>query len=141
VRYLRAVLAMLGFLWTLPNTVLGLALGALTFQRPRFRHGVVFFDGAGPRGAARLIRLFGYSATTLGVVIVAAEPVGGALLAHELHHVRQYRTLGPVFLPVYGVLFLRYGYRRHPMELAADRAAAAATMAAATPGGSGPRPW
>ncbi len=49
----------------------------------------------------------------------------GELLAHELHHVRQYRALGPLFLPVYGLLFLRYGYRRHPMELAAVRAAAA----------------
>ncbi len=117
--------AALGYLWTLPNTVLGLALGALTFQRPRVDLGVVLFDRAGPRGAAGLIRLFGYSATTLGTVIVAAEPMQGELLAHELHHVRQYRALGPLFLPVYGLLFLRYGYRRHPMELAAVRAAAA----------------
>jgi len=31
----------------------------------------------------------------------------------------------PLFLPVYGLLFLRYGYRRHPFEVAATRRAAA----------------
>jgi hypothetical protein len=120
--------AALGFLWTLPNTVLGLAFGALTFQRPRVAHGALLFDRAGRRGAARLIPMFGYAATTLGVVIVSTKPVQGRLLAHELHHVRQYRALGPLFLPLYGLLFLRYGYRRHPLELAADRAAAADTV-------------
>jgi hypothetical protein len=32
---------------------------------------------------------------------------------------------GPLFLPVYGLLFLRYGYRRHPFEVAAVRRSAA----------------
>jgi hypothetical protein len=113
----------LGFVWTLPNTVLGLLFGLLTFRLPRIDRGAILFDGPHPRGASFLIRLFGYSATTLGVVIVGAERIEGHLLAHELHHVRQYRQLGPLFLPAYGLLFLLYGYRLHPMELAADRAA------------------
>ncbi|HEY8202945.1 MAG TPA: hypothetical protein VII47_16550, partial [Actinomycetota bacterium] len=72
----------LGFVWTLPNTIIGLVLGALTFQRPRVEHGAILFDRAGPRGVARLIPSFGYTATTLGVVIVGAERIEGRLLAH-----------------------------------------------------------
>ena len=34
----------LGFLWTAPNTLLGLLLGLLTFQVPRLAHGLVLFD-------------------------------------------------------------------------------------------------
>jgi hypothetical protein len=32
-------------------------------------------------------------------------------------------VLGPLFLPVYGALYLRYGYERHPFELAVVRMA------------------
>ena len=46
-RYLRAVPGALGFLWTLPNTVLGLALGALYRRHPVFAEEMV------RRGAAR----------------------------------------------------------------------------------------
>jgi type II secretory pathway component PulF len=87
----------LGFVWTAPNTLLGLLLGLLTFQVPRLAHGLVVFDRH-PRGLTRL-------------------------LAHEAHHVRQYQVWGPLFIPVYLLLGMVYGYRRHPMEIAAQRAA------------------
>jgi len=45
-------LELLGFVWTLPNALLGLALGALTFQRPRIHGGAIVFDRA-PRGVTR----------------------------------------------------------------------------------------
>ena len=54
---------------------------------------------------------------------MSAEPVTGTLYVHERHHVRQYCAWGPLFIPVYVLLAIGYGYRRHPMELAAMRAA------------------
>jgi hypothetical protein len=112
----------LGFVWTLPNTLLGLVLGALTFQRPRLDGGVVVFDRA-PRGLTWLLPRLGRSAMTVGFVIVSAVPVDGRLAAHERHHVRQYMAWGPLFIPVYLALAVPFGYRRHPMERAAERAA------------------
>jgi hypothetical protein len=114
----------LGFVWTLPNTVLGLLIGLLTFQFPRAEAGVLIFDRT-PRGLSgtpisrAVFRRF--TAFTVGAVIVAREPVGGILLQHEFAHVRQYRLWGPLYLPVYGLLYLLFGYRRHPFERAAMR--------------------
>lgn len=112
----------LGFVWTLPNTLVGLALGLFTFQVPRIQHGVILFD-RGPRGLTSLLPRFGRTAMTVGFVILSARLLEGRLLAHERHHVRQYLVWGPLFIPAYLLLALRYGYRRHPMELAAVRAA------------------
>lgn len=115
-----------GFLWTLPNTILGVLLGLLTFQRPRTEGGAILFDRV-PRGLSAppvstlVFRRF--SAFTVGFVIIGKKRVEGRLLAHERHHVRQYCLWGPLYLPVYGLLYLRYGYRRHPFEVAARRAA------------------
>lgn len=117
-----SALTVLGFVWTLPNTVLGLVLGALTFQRPRIHGGALVFDRA-PRGVSRLLVAMRRTAMTVGFVIVSAAPLEGRLLAHERHHVRQYMAWGPLFIPVYLLLGLGFGYRRHPMERAARRAA------------------
>ena len=112
----------LGFVWTLPNTLLGLVLGALTFQAPRIHGGALVFD-AYPRGLSSLLRSMNRTAMTIGFVIVAAVPVQGRLLVHEQHHIRQYMAWGPLFIPVYLIVAIPYGYRRHPMERAARRAA------------------
>ena len=112
----------LGFFWTMPNTILGLLLGGLTFQAPRAHGGAIVFDRV-PRGLTRLLRSMHRTAMTVGFVIVAAVPVEGRLLVHERHHIRQYMAWGPFFIPVYLLLAIPYGYRRHPMELAARRAA------------------
>ena len=46
------------------------------------------------------------------------------LLAHELAHVRQWRTLGIFpFMFHYVKYFLKYGYGDHPLELEARAAA------------------
>ena len=113
----------LGFIWTFPNTVVGAVLGLLTFQRPRVAHGLLLFD-RGPRGLTTVLRRANRSAMTVGFVVVSSVPVEGALLAHERWHVRQYCAWGPLFIPVYLLLAIRYGYRRHPMERSAERAAA-----------------
>ena len=112
----------LGFIWTSPNTLLGLLLGLLTFQVPRLAHGLVLFD-RGPRGLMALMRRADRGAMTIGFVVLSSVPVEGHLLAHERHHVRQYCAWGPLFIPVYLVLAIPYGYRRHPMERRARRAA------------------
>lgn len=112
----------LGFAWAMPNTLLGLVIGALTFQAPRIHGGAIVFD-RGPRGVTWLLRAMNRTAMTLGFVIVSAAPVEGRLLAHERHHIRQSMLWGPLFVPVYLALAIPFGYRRHPMERAARRAA------------------
>lgn len=112
----------LGFVWAMPNTLLGLVVGALTFQTPRIHGGAIVFD-RGPRGVTWMLRAMNRTAMTLGFVIVSAAPVEGRLLAHERHHVRQSMLWGPLFVPVYLALAIPFGYRRHPMERAARRAA------------------
>jgi hypothetical protein len=112
----------LGFAWTFPNTVLGAVLGLLTFQLPRIRHGLLLFDRR-PLGLTWLMPRLGRTAMTVGFVVLSARPVEGRLLAHERHHVRQFMSWGPLFIPAYLLLALVFGYRRHPMEIAAVRAA------------------
>ena len=110
-------------LWALPNTLLGLLLGALSFQRPRLEDGIVMFDRV-PRGFLWLFgRLSRYSAITFGHAILSVRALEGSLLRHERHHVAQYEVLGPLFLPTYLGLFLVRGYRSHPFELEAAEAA------------------
>jgi hypothetical protein len=111
----------LGFVWTLPNTLIGAVLGLLTFQRPRAHGGALCFDRR-PRGVSAILRAMNRTAMTVGFVIISAEPVEGVLLRHEQHHIRQYMWLGPFFIPVYLLLFLVFGYKHHPLEEAAERA-------------------
>jgi hypothetical protein len=113
----------LGFVWTLPNTVLGLVLGILTFQVPHVHGGALVFDRRGPRGLTWLLAKMHRAAITVGFVIVSSVPVEGRLLAHERHHIRQSMAWGPLFVPVYLALAIPYGYRRHPMERRARLAA------------------
>jgi hypothetical protein len=117
-----SVLTVIGFVWTLPNTVIGLVLGLLTFQAPRLHGGALVFDRA-PRGLTRAMRAMNRAAMTVGFVIVSGVPVEGRLLLHERHHIRQSMQWGPLFIPIYLLLAVPYGYRRHPMERAARRAA------------------
>jgi hypothetical protein len=112
------LLRALVYAWTLPNTLLGLAFGALSFQRPRRIGGILVFDAA-PRGFLRLLHLFRRSAITYGHVVLSNHRLEGRLLAHELHHVWQYERLGPLYIPLYVLIWVFTGYRRHPFEEAA----------------------
>jgi hypothetical protein len=111
----------LGFIWTSPNTLIGLVLGALTFQTPRVDQGAIVFDRT-PRGLSAILLRLHRAAMTVGFVIVSGVPVRGTLRAHERHHIRQYCAWGPLFIPVYLALAIPYGYRRHPMEIRAEQA-------------------
>ncbi|HEV3475406.1 MAG TPA: hypothetical protein VG602_08575 [Actinomycetota bacterium] len=113
---LRALL----YVWTLPNTLLGLVLGALSFRRPRVVAGVLAFEGS--TGSLWVVRRLRRSAVTYGHVVLSVPTLRGALLAHELHHVRQYERLGIFYIPAYVLIWLVTGYRRHPFERSARRA-------------------
>ena len=119
---MRRVLAAVLRVWALPGTLLGLALGASARERPVLRDGVLLFTGT--RGFAALHRRMGFRAITLGHVVIADGPLDGRLWAHELVHVRQWQTWGPLLLVAYPLASLA-GYRRNPFEAAARRKAGA----------------
>ena len=109
---------LVAYVWTAPNTLLGLIFGLLAFQLPRVAHGILIFDGPA-RGFLALLRLFRRSAITYGHVVLSNRPLEGRLLVHELHHVRQYERLGPLYIPLYVLIWAFTGYRGHPFEEAA----------------------
>jgi len=80
------------------------------------------------------------TAQTLGRYILCRGPVDGELREHELEHVRQWSSFGPLYLPLYfgssALAFVRGGrpYWDNEFEAAARRRAAA-EMAARTPSG------
>ena len=66
----------------------------------------------------------GWGGTTLGCCILLATPADVVRLAlHERRHVAQNLVLGPLFLPLYVLLWLAFGYDRHPLERDARAAA------------------
>src|SRR6266511_2310220 len=97
-----------GYLWAGPNSLVGLA-GALTTR-------------------GRPVRWRGFTAITLGHVIVANARLGDEVLAHELVHVAQHERWGPLYYPAYLAASV-LGYRRNPFERAATRKAAASLAA------------
>ena len=103
---LRRPLRLAAYAWTAPNTALGLALAALALglgATARVRHGALEVGGGRlGRFFARLPAPFGFSAITLGHVIVGLDHA--TLAAVRLHvqvHVRQYERWGPFFIPAY----------------------------------------
>jgi hypothetical protein len=110
-----------GYLWAGPNSLVGLAGALTTATRPVPCRGVLLIEG-NRRGLARFLAWRGFSAITLGHVIVANRQLDDHLLAHELAHVAQHERWGPLFYPAYLLTSLA-GYRRNPFERAAERAA------------------
>jgi hypothetical protein len=106
------------YAWALPMTVVGLAIGLSSGARPTVRDGVVLFPRASGV-AGLLLRLQRYDAMALGHAVIARVDPSPSLLAHELVHVRQAERLGAFFAPAYGLLWVLYGYGRHPLERAA----------------------
>lgn len=106
------------YVWASPLSLAGLLVSLASGARPQVREGVLVFPGV--QGAAEwLLRVRGFQATAWGHVVIARSDPSPSLLAHELVHVRQAERLGPLFAPLYGILYLAYGYARHPMERAA----------------------
>ncbi len=129
----RTVVVVLGGLWTSPNTLAGLLLGAIGVAfgaRPHWRPrdlALVFHDWPwGPGGALTLGNVILHTGATLdGDCRTYAHRAGlceeapVTLVDHERAHVYQYMALGPLFLPVY-LLCGGIGVRNR-FERAADR--------------------
>lgn len=102
----KRTLLILRYLWPSLYTVLGVLLGALGLllgARWRKHLGVLeFFGGHLGAALARLPQPLGFSAMTLGHVILAVDRSALAQLRHHEHvHVRQYERWGPFFVPAY----------------------------------------
>jgi hypothetical protein len=99
------VLSVLRWLWTLPTTLVGHAIGAIVCQcRPREVGSDVARAHLYVLPDASLFRRIG--AVTIGHVIICSPQficgeLGRLVLAHELSHVRQHDWLGPFYLPVH----------------------------------------
>ncbi len=124
----------LGYVWSLPTTLLGLLVVVL-FYRPKSWY---WSDGcievvAGTKQDGSTTIWGKPGAQTLGIVIVYANSVyrlAPHLRIHERVHVTWVLILGPLFLPVYGIMYLAErirgrghiaAYWMHPMEVQAYR--------------------
>lgn len=124
---------LLGVLWALPNTLIGLLAGAIGMpfgakpELSRSDYALVFHRWPwGPGGAITLGNTILHTGTTLDSECVTYEHRAGRckhppikLGDHERAHVYQYMVLGPLFLPVY--LLCGGVSVRNPFERAADR--------------------
>lgn len=106
--------------WAAPWSLLGAFLG-LSFRSHRIVRGVLLCEGATwPRRLG-----WKYRAITFGHVVLCVDRIDDATLEHELVHVRQYETWGPLFVPVYLIASLsarargRDAYRDNRFEVAA----------------------
>jgi hypothetical protein len=107
---MRKALWLLGHLWALPMTGLGLLLAVpLARLDSMDEEGILHFvvRTGGPLGW--YVRRFHIAAFTLGAVVTyasAAGPRQAPLVRHERAHVVQTFLLGPLFLPAYGLASL-----------------------------------
>ncbi len=101
------MLRLLGYLWALPNTLIGLvfcAIARLSGGEVAVVDGVVEAHGGWTRRALRPnpFMRHGIAAITFGHVVVGADAFQlQRTRVHERVHVRQYATFGPFFLPLY----------------------------------------
>jgi hypothetical protein len=132
-RALTRSLRLLGYVWALPNTLLGLLMVPLALMaggRTRRASGVLEVQGG---GAAWLLRHAiplrgGAAALTLGHVVVGRDDADlERTRSHERVHVRQCERWGPFFIPAYlvaGLLAVLRGghaYRDNWFEVEARR--------------------
>lgn len=116
-------------LWTLPNTLIGLILGFLSFAWPRWeKSGVLIFES--DRGFRKLHSEQGYGAITFGHVVISKPNPSPRLMRHEMAHVKQYERWGPFYMLAYGFYWLKLtltgkdGYHDNPFEVEASKAEA-----------------
>lgn len=117
-RPLRWLMFALGTVWTVPNTLLGVVLGAagmLLGASPRFSDAALVFHRYpwGPGGALTLGQVILHTGDSLDVrCLTYAHRAGTSPAAactdvrlgdHERAHVYQYLLFGPLFLPLYAM--------------------------------------
>jgi hypothetical protein len=114
-RWVRVAGSCLGFVWALPNSLLGCLFVVPTWLGGggvRWRQGALEIYG----GLARwfLERICGAEAMTLGHVILGRSAYSlDVCRRHEHVHIRQYCQWGPFFLPAYGLCSLWSWWRGH----------------------------
>lgn len=132
-RVVRGSLAVLGALWALPNTVIGVLVGVVAMPFGARAHwsrrecALVFHRFPwGPGGAITFGNCILHTGASLDTPCRPYLPAQAGcshppirIGDHERAHVFQYMVLGPLFLPVY----LAFGgvSARNPFERAADR--------------------
>lgn len=111
-------------IWTLPNTLLGIALARLLGAT---NAGVYWRVRPGHRLASLWHARTGFTAVALGTVIICYGSPSCDVLLHARRHVRQALLLGPLYIPLYLTLCLwglllpgRHWYADHPMEVHAS---------------------
>ena len=121
------VARILGHLWSLPNTLIGIvfALGG-RIRLDRANRVFVVQDG----WMVAIFRRLGYAEMCVGDVVLCAYDLPArspGVYKHELVHATQARILGPLYLPLtligytYGFLiFPRNGHDASPLEIWAD---------------------
>ncbi len=122
---MRLLLRMVAYLWPLPYTLSGIAIGLILGGRFQRVEGVIEIHGS--RIAELLNQFFiPAMAMTFGHVVFGKSEVALEITrAHERVHVRQFERWGPFFVPAYllASLFLylrgRDGYRENPFEVEA----------------------
>lgn len=123
--------SLLGHLWALPNTLVGLLFGLGGHGRWDRKNRVVVVDGGWV--AATFGRRY-FSGMCIGDVVLCTHPLSEATYRHELVHATQARLLGPLYLPLtllgyaWGyVIFPKNGHDASPLEIWADLASGNAT--------------
>lgn len=95
-----ALLRILGYLWALPATLIGLALAPLYgFRVPDWRNGALEVT------ADRLIPSRAAAQTWGWLIYYRGDARGARWRRHEGVHVRQWLVLGLLYLPAYAALF------------------------------------
>ena len=132
-KFASSALRVLGILWTLPNTLIGLIGGSVGLlfganaQFSRRDFALVFHRWPwGPGGAITFGNTILHTGDTLDSECLTYEHRAGRcdhprikIGDHERAHVYQYMVLGPLFLPLY--LVCGGVSVRNPFERAADR--------------------
>lgn len=123
---MRRILLLLGHLWTLPNTLVGLLFGLGGRLSWDATNRVIVIDGGWV--AASFGRRY-FSGMCIGDVVICSQKLSDTTYRHELVHALQGRILGPLYLPLtllgyaWGyIVFPQNGHDASPLEIWADRA-------------------
>ena len=123
---MRPILLLLGHLWSLPNTLIGLFFGLGGNYSWDRANRVVVVHGSW------IAQSFGrryFSGMCIGDVVLCSRKLSERIYRHELVHALQGRILGPLYLPLtlfcyaWGYLiFPQNGHDASPLEVWADLA-------------------
>jgi hypothetical protein len=122
---MRRALLVVGWIWALPTSLIGLLIAACTGARPyRWRQaGVWQWIGHGP--VWDKFTKDGFGAITFGTITIFSDALkdDATMIRHERAHTIQAFGLGVLFLPAYLLMGAmewaagRDGYRADPLEV------------------------